>query len=196
MGWLNLADWLPCTEVEGPGKRFALWVQGCHLRCPGCCNPGMFAFIPRRLVATNLLLARILEAAEREGIEGVTMLGGEPLLQARGLAEVAQGCQAHGLSVIVFTGYTLEELEEASLPGVPELLASTDLLIDGRYLASAPEGRRNWVGSTNQRFHYLTDRYAPSIETDARFSAGIELRFQRDGTLGIHGAPRLISPRD
>src|SRR4051812_10819834 len=41
---LRLAQVIACTEAEGPGRRFAVWVQGCPLRCPGCCNPEMLPF--------------------------------------------------------------------------------------------------------------------------------------------------------
>ena len=36
---LSVAQIVRCTEAEGPGKRYALWFQGCPLRCPSCCNP-------------------------------------------------------------------------------------------------------------------------------------------------------------
>lgn len=35
---LNLAAWVSCTQMEGPDRRFAIWTQGCHLRCKQCCN--------------------------------------------------------------------------------------------------------------------------------------------------------------
>jgi len=41
---LQVAQIVPCTEAEGPGRRFALWFQGCPLRCPGCCNPEFIPF--------------------------------------------------------------------------------------------------------------------------------------------------------
>ena len=41
---LSVAQIVPITEAEGPGLRFALWFQGCPLRCPGCCNPEMLPF--------------------------------------------------------------------------------------------------------------------------------------------------------
>ena len=41
---LRIAQIVPSTEAEGPGRRFALWFQGCSLRCPGCCNPEMLPF--------------------------------------------------------------------------------------------------------------------------------------------------------
>ncbi|MFM7150626.1 MAG: 4Fe-4S cluster-binding domain-containing protein, partial [Gemmataceae bacterium] len=41
---LSIAQTVPFTEAEGPGKRFAIWFQGCPFRCPGCCNPEMLPF--------------------------------------------------------------------------------------------------------------------------------------------------------
>ena len=72
---LRIAQTVPDTEAEGPGKRFALWVQGCTLRCPGCCNPEMFA--PDKggvLVETAELAAKILAT---KGLEGISVLGGD-----------------------------------------------------------------------------------------------------------------------
>mgnify|MGYP001548512049 CR=1 FL=1 len=40
---VNVALVVPCHEAEGPGKRWALWVQGCPILCPGCCNPEFLA---------------------------------------------------------------------------------------------------------------------------------------------------------
>src|SRR4029079_1756775 len=44
MMYFQVAQIVPVTEAEGPGRRFALWFQGCPLRCPGCCNPEMLPF--------------------------------------------------------------------------------------------------------------------------------------------------------
>jgi anaerobic ribonucleoside-triphosphate reductase activating protein len=111
------------------------------------------------------------------------------MLQARGLAEVATACRALGLSVMVFTGYTLEYLKAGPMPGVLELLQSTDLLVDGPYIAAQLETRRNWAGSMNQRFHFLSDRYHPGIEFDPSYPHGFELRISGDGTLRTNGWP-------
>src|SRR5262249_21516449 len=106
---LSVAQVVPCTEAEGPGRRYALWFQGCPLRCPGCCNPEMLrspGATPRPVAA---LLADITQARQAHGIEGVTLLGGEPLAHAAGAAALARGVRALGLSVMVFSGYTLDE---------------------------------------------------------------------------------------
>ena len=75
------------------------------------------------------------------------------------------------------------------LPYVDELLQYTDLLVDGAFDQTKPETKRNWVGSTNQRFHFITDFYKSGIEYDDRFSHGFELRIDSDGTLQTNGFP-------
>lgn len=152
---LNVANVVDRTRAEGPGERFAVWVQGCPMRCRGCCNPEQLAFVPREAVDPDALAERALRA----GVEGVSLLGGEPMAQAAGLARFAGRVRAGGLSVMVFTGYTLEELRARDDDGVRALLAATDLLVDGRYEASLRTTARRWVGSSNQRVHFLTDRY-------------------------------------
>src|SRR6266478_4833228 len=93
---VRVAQVVPCTEAEGPGRRFALWFQGCPLRCPGCCNPEMLPFE-----------------------------GGELLAHAAAGAALARVAHALGLNVMVFSGYLLEEARQMSDPAVSELLAET-----------------------------------------------------------------------
>ena len=195
MSKINIADYIENTEVEGPGKRFALWVQGCLRRCPGCCNPHYLDFVPRTIMESEQICALIEDSKNKHGIEGVTFLGGEPALQARGLSEVAKFCRGIGLSVMTFTGYTMEELSAENLPYVDELLRYTDILVDGAYEESKKEEKRNWVGSTNQRFYFLTDFYKQGIEYDERFSHGFEMRFSTDGIVQLNGFP-LQSDRE
>jgi anaerobic ribonucleoside-triphosphate reductase activating protein len=182
---LQVALTVPRTEAEGPGVRFAVWVQGCPLRCPGCCNPEMLAFREAAAMTPAELLARILEV--KGDIEGVSFLGGEPTSQAEGLAAVAAGARAHGLSVMVFSGFTLEELRARKDPHVDALLACTDLLVDGRYVESRRTLTRRYVGSDNQVMHFLTDRYTPA---DPRFSSSntIEIRLVK-GQVIVNGWP-------
>ncbi|MBF3236002.1 radical SAM protein [Aeromonas veronii] len=193
MHWLNVASRLPCTEAEGPGRRAALWVQGCNKRCRGCCNPGYLQLVERELVSTSSVLDWLANAHHVHDLEGVTFLGGEPMLQAQGLAVVAQGAQSLGLSVMVFSGYTKTELDAMQLPGVDQLLRYTDVLVDGPYEASLPEISRRWVGSTNQQFHYLTERYDAQIEKRDAVERLIEVRINSDGTVFVNGWPEKIS---
>src|SRR5262245_23982306 len=99
------------TECEGPGRRYALWVQGCRIRCPGCCNPHFFAERGGRSVSPRQIIDEVCAARD---IEGITLLGGEPFDQAAALAEVARGARDLGLSVMSFSGYRLEDLRASS----------------------------------------------------------------------------------
>jgi anaerobic ribonucleoside-triphosphate reductase activating protein len=192
MHWLNLASRLPCTEAEGPGRRAALWVQGCNKRCQGCCNPAYLQLVQRELVSAESVVDWLKNVHQAHELEGVTFLGGEPMLQAKGLAVVAKGAQALGLSVMVFSGYTKSELDELQLPGGDQLLSYTDVLVDGPYEGNMPEYSRHWVGSTNQRFHYLTGRYDARIERGDAVERVIEVRLRPDGSVLVNGWPEKI----
>src|SRR5687768_1759776 len=186
---LRVGARVPVTRAEGPGARYALWVQGCSIRCPGCCNPHLFDAALGSDESVEALLAEV--AGARPAIEGLTLLGGEPFDQAAAVARLALGTRDLGLSVMTFTGYTIEELRARADAGVETLLRATDVLVDGRYDAARPERRRRWVGSENQRFHYLTDRYSPAIEVPA---AGgplreVEVRIDADGWIHSNGWP-------
>ncbi len=56
---LQVAQIVPVTEAEGPGVRFALWFQGCPLRCPGCCNPEMLPFEGGTALTVGAVIAQI-----------------------------------------------------------------------------------------------------------------------------------------
>jgi anaerobic ribonucleoside-triphosphate reductase activating protein len=188
---LRIGAIAPRTECEGPGVRLALWVQGCAIRCPGCCNPQFFAARGGREVAVAELVAELRAAAP--GIEGVTFLGGEPFEQAAALASLAREARALGLSVMTFSGHRLEDLRARGDAGVAALLDATDVLVDGPYDATRPEPTRRWVGSTNQRFHFLSARYAPGIERPApgEPQRRIEIEITPEGTVQLRGWPEL-----
>lgn len=161
--YLNVAAVRPCTESEGPGKRFAIWLQGCLKRCPGCCNPEMQPIVERHIVSASDLFDLVTASAEENRIEGISLIGGEPFLQAEGLSILARRVRQSGLSVLVFTGYTYNELLDGTLDQ-QKLLGEVDILIDGPYIKEDPDCERGWIGSANQVVHYLSDRYSPGLE--------------------------------
>ncbi|SBT52553.1 4Fe-4S single cluster domain-containing protein [Micromonospora auratinigra] len=155
---VRVARFLPATRAEGPGERTAVWVQGCAVRCPGCFNPQLWTFRGGTATAPADLVRQVLAA----GTEGLTLLGGEPFDQAAALAEVAAGVRRAGRSVMTFTGYTRDGLRRAVEAGrndVARLLAETDLLVAGPFRADLVDPTRPWVGSTNQEFVLLNDRF-------------------------------------
>jgi anaerobic ribonucleoside-triphosphate reductase activating protein len=191
---LNVAARVPRTEAEGPGVRYALWVQGCPFRCPDCCNPHMLEFRDAEWIGADAILAEILAT---NGVEGATFIGGEPFAQADVLAFVARGLRDAGLSTMIFTGYELERLRAANRADWNALLDATDLLVDGLYRREEYSTRRRWIGSENQGAHFLSDRYArlsddrdgwPSGDVDAAERNTIELRLS-GGRVSVNGFP-------
>lgn len=164
MAYLNLASIRLCTESEGPGRRIAIWVQGCERRCPGCCNLDMQEIRKNIIVDTKELIELIQKSMVSDEIEGLSFIGGEPMLQAEGLSEIAKWAHSVGLTVLVFTGYLYNELVEMNNKSVDELLSNIDLIVDGPYLQELYDNERDWIGSKNQKIHFLTQAYEPGIE--------------------------------
>lgn len=181
---LRIHRFLPFTRVEGPGQRACVWVQGCPIRCPGCFNPGTWSKNGGYHITIEELEARILDVSD---IEGVTFLGGEPFEQAEGLASLGRRVRREGLSVMTFTGYTYEDILNSPRSGWHALLGVTDLLIDGPYIRDLTDTSRPWVGSSNQRYHFLTPRYR-HLEAELGHTPNrLEIRLQPDGKIFING---------
>lgn len=172
----------PRSRANGPGARFVIWLQGCTLGCAGCFNP-----LTHDAAAGS---ARDVDELAREfvatpGIEGVTLSGGEPLQQPAAAAALLAAARAAGLSTLVFSGYTLDDIR--ALAGGDAVLAQLDVLVDGRYLARErlATGLR---GSANQRIHLLTDRYT---RADVEATPVAEIRIAPDGAVISTGVDPL-----
>ncbi|MGW5881760.1 4Fe-4S single cluster domain-containing protein [Streptomyces koyangensis] len=155
---LNVAATRVGTRALGPGVRSVVWVQGCPFRCAGCVAPEWIPERPARRADPDELAAELLADPQ---VTGFTLSGGEPMSQAAGLARLVRRARLlRDVSVVCFTGYRLERLRtRPPAPGVPELLAAVDVLIDGTYVAALDDGR-GLRGSGNQRVHHLTGRLA------------------------------------
>jgi anaerobic ribonucleoside-triphosphate reductase activating protein len=163
----------------------AVWTQGCSIKCKGCFNPELWGERGGELVSTTELTRRILvEVSNNPGTEGVTFLGGEPFDQASELAELAHDLRSAGLSIMVFTGFTLEELRDSTCSANSAFLDAIDLLVDGKFEESNLDPRRPWLGSTNQRFHFLTNRYSA---LDVQTRDFLEVTVKSNGELEING---------
>ncbi len=181
---LRVHTFIGRTAVEGPGERACVWVQGCPIRCVGCFNPETWPFEG----GTEMTVDDLFERVSRENdIEGITFLGGEPFAQAAPLAELAERLREKGLSVVTFTGYTVERIRAAGDAAWDRLLAATDLLIDGPFVEAQADQGRPWVGSSNKRFIFLTGRYR-HLEADLNdIPNGLELRISPEGGVTING---------
>ena len=181
---LNIAATCVGTRALGPGYRSAVWVQGCKLHCPGCISPEWIPQVTNQLFSVDALAEYLVHDPK---IDGITISGGEPMLQAGGLAElITRIRELSEVNVICFSGYRYESLlTNPPSDKVKDFLNQIDLLIDSPYIQSMNEniGLR---GSSNQRFIHLTDQLSGS--EFASSPRRIEYRV-RDGDLLMVGVP-------
>lgn len=169
------------TRTEGFGNRYCIWVQGCSIRCKGCANREMWDETGGEIYS----VASLIEDMEQQGgqIEGITVLGGEPFEQSGGLLELVKCCKEKGYTVILFTGFFYEQLLKQ--PEKREILSYTDLLIDGPYMEDKRDFTRPWVGSSNQKYIFLSERYS---EKDLKeIKNKLEIRISKEGGVWVNG---------
>ena len=177
---LRLHYFLPSSRSNGPGNRAVIWVQGCSLDCPGCFNPEAHSLRKGKLVKTDQLFKKIQE--QGDAIEGITISGGEPLQQMRPLLNLlGRVCKETNLSVLLFTGYSREEV--GRMKESAELLRCVDILIAGRYDRTKKIGR-NLLGSVNQTIHFLSGRYT---KKDLKKTPSSEVIITREGKVIMTG---------
>lgn len=137
------------VTVLGPGKRLGIWVQGCTRACPGCLSPEMQprAGIP---VEVETVVKNIPQDIRPDGL---TISGGEPFDQPEAVAEMVRWfIQCYSSDVLVYTGYTLAELQARRDPATDEILSNLAALVDGPYQRKKNFGR-GWMGSENQQLY-------------------------------------------
>lgn len=182
---LNIHAFLPVSYANGPGARAVVWTQGCFLRCPGCSNPLTHSHRPRILVDPEQLASSILAI---QGIEGLTVSGGEPFEQAPAVGHLCRAVREGGLSVMVFTGWRYESICQYHDRTAKSLLKQIDILVDGPFIQHLADRHLLWRGSHNQKIRFLTDRYGPdALETG--FLSQVEGQLTSGAPLQITGFP-------
>lgn len=188
------------SRSNGPGARAVLWTAGCSLRCPGCWNPETHAFSNSKETDVYGLVDWVLSI---EGIEGVTLSGGEPFQQAPALFLFVTLLKERrpDFSIGAYSGYTLEQLKAGRwkwksaynsdwVKGTgklaEEILGKMDFLIAGRFVQELVVNDKPLCGSANQQVHFLSDRY-----TDADLQQNtVELIIDpKKNTIQITGFP-------
>ena len=178
---------IQATEAEGPGLRFAVWFQGCPLRCPGCCNPEMLSFQEGKEVSIEFLCDELTKTSQDHPIEGISLLGGEPFAHIEAAWKLSQTAKDLGLSVMVYSGYTLEQIKKLEDANVFNFLNLIDILVDGPYVREQSDTSRRWIGSINQKVHYMTNRYS---DNDACWQKSNSLEIRLKGReLTVNGFP-------
>ena len=182
-GYLNIMGYVNESEVNGPGSRAVVWLQGCQRECDGCFNPSSWSFEINELISVDNLVEKILSNSKNTG---VTFSGGEPFWQASALTEVAKKVKAAGLNVMSFTGFTLDRLQSEYAPACSQqLIEQLDILVDGAFVKSlAINDPNSLVSSSNQKVRVLNPNFKERLDWA---SDQIEIHIQKDGSRIITG---------
>ncbi len=178
---MNIAHIEEHSFIYGPNCRFVIWVQGCSIRCKGCWNTEMWGFEHKTILSVKDLMSKI--ESEKDFIDGITLLGGEPLDQFVEVSELLVECKKLRLSTMLFTGYEMTEISEMQMTSI---LENIDILITGRYDKTKRTMNHQWIGSTNQEIHFLTDRFA---DFEIKNNNYTEITINTDGSTTILGFP-------
>lgn len=106
---IRLAGLEPESIVDGPGYRFTVFVQGCPHNCPGCHNPQTHDFSGGHIAQTDDVIAHL---GQNPLVRGLTLSGGEPMMQPEPLYLIAKAAKEKGMNVWCYTGFTLEKPAE------------------------------------------------------------------------------------
>lgn len=137
------------STVDGPGRRSVIQVAGCSIRCPGCYVPETHERASGKLTS----IEKIVEEIDKKSGEhdGVTILGGEPFDQPESLRILVEKLKTKGYHLVIYSGYTLEDLMAQESEITNGILSKTDLLIDGAFQRELAERAGEYRGSSNQR---------------------------------------------
>ena len=144
------------VQVLGPGNRIGIWLCGCPHRCEGCSNPELWNFQERYHTSVDTVLSMVRSITSQVQIDGFTITGGDPFYQHDELKELLAALAQINADILVYTGYTLDQLGEKDI-------SSIAVLIDGLYIK---ERNTNVPlrGSDNQIIHILKEEYRAIYE--------------------------------
>lgn len=152
-------------SVDGPGVRFIIFLQGCRMRCQFCHNADTWKLDTDHTMSVE----EILDKAERYrsywGSEGgITVSGGEPLLQIDFLLELFTEAKKRNISTCIDTALQPFTKEGTWFETFARLMEVTDLLLcDIKHIDSDAHKRLTGVDNANilEGFHYLSSIHKP-----------------------------------
>lgn len=157
-GYLNVAALCPATRALGPGLRAGVWVQGCPFHCLGCIAPDWLPQKPARVIKISFTVEQL---TFHPNIVGLTISGGEPMLQARNLAAMCRQIRkvkGEDFTILCFTGYRWEDLQRQPRSlGWHDLVNEIDTLLAGPFLINR-QLKTGLLGSNNKQVIHFTPR--------------------------------------
>ncbi len=158
------------VKVLGPGNRIGIWLAGCNRKCPGCMSPELQTTDGCKDCSLSEVQELLKRISESNKIDGITISGGEPFLQAEELHGLVQYIRERiSDDIIIYTGYQLRELKEMRSPHVEGILSSVSVLIDGEYVEGLNDGI-GLRGSSNQQIHIFRnhEKYAGLLNEERK----------------------------
>lgn len=152
-------------SVDGPGVRFVIFTAGCPMRCQFCHNPDTWNMKTGTLTSTDDLIKKALRYRSYWGDEGgITVSGGEPLLQIDFLTELFKKAKENGIHTTLDTSGNPFTREEPFFSKFNELMQYTDLILfDIKHIDEKEHIRL--TGHTNKNIldlaTYLSDMKKP-----------------------------------
>lgn len=133
---------------NGEGVRVSIFMQGCTFNCKNCFNPETHSFDGGKEF-TDDTINRVLELSGNENVEGLSILGGEPLhpknIDGTTLLSKRFKEKYPNKNIWVWTGFLFENLKDS------EVMKYIDVLVDGQYVDELHNPMLKWRGSSNQR---------------------------------------------
>jgi len=133
---------------NGPGVRVSIFLQGCTFKCPGCFNPETHDFAGGKEF-TDETLQQLLNLCAADYVEGLSILGGEPLhpKNIAGTIEIAKAFKQKypQKTLWVWSGYLYENVVDK------RIFEYIDVMVDGQFKQELSNPMLQYRGSSNQR---------------------------------------------
>lgn len=151
-----------CGTVDGPGIRFVIFMQGCPLRCQYCHNPDTWQTDTNKLMTVDEIMQKYDGVKEFVQSGGITVTGGEPLLQIDFVTELFKVAKNHGIHTALDTSGITFNPENTE--NINKLLKYTDLvLLDIKHIDD--EEHKKLTGASNKNIlafaQYLSEKQIP-----------------------------------
>ena len=137
--------------VDGPGMRNTVFTQGCKHNCKGCHNPQTHDLNGGYEISLSEIYYKI---TDNPLVTGITLSGGDPILQYKKLIPLVQELKKHDYNIWMYTGYYIEDLlyRYTDYDLRDFFLPYIDVIVDGPFVEDLKSLHLNYRGSNNQRF--------------------------------------------
>lgn len=178
------AAWYPVT-VFGAGKKLGVWFQGCSKNCKDCISPEYREYG----AGMNVTVEQLLSLDNEINPEGLVISGGEPFDQPEALYKlVATFVKKYNDNILIYTGYTLQELIEKNNNAISATLEEIAVLIDGIYISEQNKGK-GLAGSENQVIHVM--KHQDLYHDAEKWERKLMCILKEDNSVWMIGVPPL-----